>query len=323
MTISTFSYSDRSGHHGRQMTDTDFNAVLARVRSENPLPGIVGKSVKLIRAGNELKGCCPFHADRSPSFTIFAGGERFHCFGCGANGDVLDYVMRAEGVTLMEALGLLNAGMIPIVAAPVVQKGDDDDRSAEALAIWKAAEPATGTPAETYLRTRGLHLPIPPSIRFARLRYGKRGEVFPTLIAAVSSMSGRIEGIQRTYLNRAGTGKAPVPKPKLSLGRVAGGAIRLADIAPMLVVAEGLEDGLTLSQEVGRPVWVAAGASMLPSMLFPAAVRSIAIGGDNDEAGRSAAQKAADAFRSRGLETRTFFPVTAKDFNAELMESRK
>lgn len=318
-----FSYQRRRRQGDRHMTDTDFNAVLARVRSENPLPGIVGKSVKLTRAGNELKGCCPFHADRSPSFTIFAGGERYHCFGCGANGDVLDYVQRAEGVTLMEALERLNEGLIPIVAAPVVQKGGDEDRSAEALAIWKAAEPATGTLAETYLRTRGLHLAIPPSIRFARLRYGKRGEVFPTLIAAVSSASGRIEGIQRTYLNQAGTGKAPVPKAKLSLGRVSGGAIRLADIAPTLIVTEGLEDGATLLQEIGRPVWVAAGASMLPSMQFPAAVRSIAIGGDNDEAGRSAAQKAADAFRCRGLVTRTFFPVTAKDFNAELMEARK
>ncbi|MBD3747670.1 MAG: virulence-associated protein E, partial [Sphingopyxis terrae] len=55
-----------------------------------PLGVPVDPEVKLIRAGNELKGCCPFHADRSPSFTIFAGGERFHCFGCGAHGNAID-----------------------------------------------------------------------------------------------------------------------------------------------------------------------------------------------------------------------------------------
>ena len=73
------------------------------IRTSNPLPSIVAARVKLQRAGNEWKGCCPFHADRSPSFTIFAGGDRFHCFGCGASGDVLDFVQRAYGVSLPEA----------------------------------------------------------------------------------------------------------------------------------------------------------------------------------------------------------------------------
>jgi DNA primase len=115
-------------------------------------------------------------------------------------------------------------------------------------------------------------------------------------------------------------GKAAVPKAKLSLGRVSGGAIRLAPCAASLVVCEGLEDGLTLQQELGRAVWVAAGASMLPSMAFPPNVRSVAIGGDNDEAGRMSARKAADSFARRGIESRVFFPVDAKDFNQELME---
>ena len=292
---------------------------LEAIRLSNPLPAIVGASVKLFRAGNEYKGCCPFHDDRSPSFTIFADGTRFYCFGCGASGDVLDYVQRSNGVGLREAADMLGAGSLPSVDVRPIPAPDDRHRIEEARTIWRNAVPAAGTPAESYLRARGLHLPIPASIRFARLPYGKRGREYPCLIAAVGSVDNKLVGIQRTFLNDAGTGKAAVPKAKLSLGRVSGGAIRCAPCAAALVVCEGLEDGLTLMQEMGRAVWVAAGASMLPNMLFPDGVRSVVIGADGDETGEAAARKAADAFTGRGHQVRTIRPLDGfKDFNAEL-----
>jgi DNA primase len=136
----------------------DFDAI----RASYTLPAIVSADVKLVRTGSEWKACCPFHADRSPSFTIFSGGQRFHCFGCGASGDVLDYLQPGP-----------------------VEGGSD--RVADAKAIWRAAEPAPGTLAETYLRSRGLHLPVPASIRFTRLRYGSKGREHPVLVAAVAS----------------------------------------------------------------------------------------------------------------------------------------
>lgn len=88
-----------------------------------------------------------------------------------------------------------------------------------------------------------------------------------------------------------------------------------------MVVCEGLEDGLSLQQELGMTVWVAAGSAMLPSMQFPVGVRSVAIGGDADAAGRRAAREAAGAFALRGIEPKTFFPSPPfKDFNEQLME---
>ncbi len=290
------------------------------IRRRYPLPEIVGAVVPLKRAGRELKGCCPFHADRSPSFTIFDRGQRFHCFGCGVGGDVFDFLSRLHGVGLREAAEMLAGGSLPSVHIAPLPVDDGVDRIAEAKAIWRASQPATGTLAETYLRSRGLHLPIPASIRFSMLRYGARGPEHPVLVAAIAGADNKLVGIQRTYLQPDGTGKADVPKAKLSLGRVSGGAIRLAPCARSLVVCEGLEDGLTLQQELGRATWVAAGASMLPSMIFPAGVESVAIGGDNDETGRAAARKAAETYAHRGIAARVFFPVDAKDFNAELME---
>lgn len=299
---------------------------LDEIRRAHPLPGLVGASVKLIRAGKEYKACCPFHNDKSPSFTIFDGGLRFYCFGCGVGGDVFDYLARQHGVGLRDAADMLTGGNLPSVhiAAPANDDAEATDRIEEARTIWRSAVPAAGTEAEAYLRFRGLHLPIPDSIRFARLKYGTKGQEHPVLVAAVASADNKFTGIQRTYLAPNGSGKAKVPKPKLSLGRVSGGAIRLAPCAASMIACEGLEDGLTLQQELGRATWVAAGASMLPNMIFPAGVRSVAIGGDNDEAGRLSARKAAENFAFRGIEARVFFPLDAKDFNAELMEgSRK
>src|SRR4028118_506653 len=86
------------------MTDViDF----ASIRQSVALSEIVGRSVKLRRAGRELQGCCPFHLDKSPSFYVDDAKRVFLCFGCGATGDVLDFVMRADGVTLPEAARLL------------------------------------------------------------------------------------------------------------------------------------------------------------------------------------------------------------------------
>lgn len=293
---------------------------LDAVRRDNPLPAIVGASIKLQRVGREWKACCPFHADRSPSFTIFAGGQRFHCFGCGATGDVLDFVQRAHHVGLRDAAEMLSNGKVPAARTSPAPRTDDHERVEEARSIWRTAAPAVGTPAEAYLRARGLGMSIPASIRFSRLPYGAKGPLHPCLIACVASASGRLMGIQRTYLNAAGTGKADVPKPKLSLGRVSGGAIRCAPAAAELIVTEGLEDGLTLQQELARPVWVAAGASMLPAMQFPAEVRAVVVAADCDAAGEAAARKAADAFSARGLAVRIMRPAAGfKDFNEQLL----
>lgn len=239
------------------------------------------------------------------------------CFGCGAHGDVIDFTMRVHGIDLNAALDLLDKGSIANCRDARRFKVSSD-RSVEAARIWSAAIPAAGTLAETYLRSRGLKLPIAPSIRFGPLPLGSR--TVPALIAAVSRLDGEVLGVQRTFLRPDGRGKADVGKPKLSLGRVRGGAIRLTAPGPELIVTEGLEDGLTLQQALGIPVWVAAGAGMMPAMSLPVVVRDVLVGADADEAGALAAQSAAEAFSLSGRNVRIIRPLPPhKDFNAELM----
>ena len=293
------------------------------IRTSNPLPSIVAARVNLQRAGSEWKGCCPFHADRSPSFTIFAGGERFHCFGCGASGDVLDFVQRAYGVSLPEAAQRLGAGDLPTIQpahGSEFRRAVKPDTSGAALSLWNSTVPAAGTPVEAYLAFRGINSPIPPDIRFQRLPCDNLGAL-PCLVAAVRNVAGDVTGIQRIWLAHDGMGKADVTKPKRSLGNIKGGAIRLGDLdgSGVVTVCEGPEDGLSLLEMLGGPVWIAVGASFMPAMQFPPEVRSVVIGADNDQAGRSNAQAAALAFASRGLSARIIRPLDGfKDWNNEL-----
>ena len=290
------------------------------IRRDNPLPDVAGNVVALKPSRTEWLGCCPFHAERTPSFTIFAGGERFHCFGCGASGDVLDFVQRSYGVTLPEAARLLGAGDIPKLAMatqPLLVKAS---RTPEAATIWNSAIPAAGTPAESYLAFRGIQPPIPPDIRFLGLPCDNLGPL-PCMVAAVRDVAGDLTGIQRIWLADDGMGKANVAKPKRSLGTVKGGAIRLGylDASGIVTVCEGPEDGLSLLEMLGGPVWVAAGATFLPAMQFPAEVESVVIAADNDPAGTAAAREAALRFANRGLSVRIIRPLPAfKDFNDEL-----
>jgi len=58
----------------------------------------------LKKAGHNLKACCPFHDERTPSFMVYPDQNRFHCFGCQANGDVIAFIMKFEGVSFREAV---------------------------------------------------------------------------------------------------------------------------------------------------------------------------------------------------------------------------
>lgn len=297
---------------------------LAAIKLAHPIADVIGAAIPLKRAGREFVACCPFHPEKSPSFTVVPDRGFAHCFGCGWSGDQLDFLCTLHGVGLRQAGAMLDSGAVPLASyappVPIVS----EDKSREARAIWDRTECAKGTLAESYLAFRGIHPPFPADIRFLRLPCGNVG-LLPCLVAAIRTVSGDVTGIQRIWLAHDGMGKADVPVPKKSLGNVKGGAIRLGepDGSGVLAVCEGPEDGLSLLEMLGGPVWVAAGASFLPAMEFPPEVRSIVIGADNDPAGEAWADKAVRAFADRGLTVRVIRPLAGfKDFNDELRGAR-
>lgn len=77
------------------------------LRARLTLSEVVGRRVKITRAGREFKACCPFHKEKSPSFYINDDKQFFHCFGCGAHGDVVGFTMRHDNLSFIEAVEAL------------------------------------------------------------------------------------------------------------------------------------------------------------------------------------------------------------------------
>ncbi len=76
--------------------------VINQIRDRVDIAEIVGQHVALTRAGQNLKGLCPFHQEKSPSFTVSSSRQIFHCFGCGAGGNVYTFLMRLTGAAFPE-----------------------------------------------------------------------------------------------------------------------------------------------------------------------------------------------------------------------------
>ena len=293
------------------------------------LPALVKQWLPSGRAtGVEWTALNPRRHDRRPgSFRVNLRSGRWADFATGEGGGdpVSLYAYLFTGGRQSAAARALDGGRIavrPVGAAKVAKAANPDAnevrRIARARAIYAAAGSIRG-PAKAYLISRGLRpTPAWTRLREAVLRYPGAGQ-HSAIVAPVTGTSGALEGIQRTFLTADGC-KLPVRDPKLSLGRVRGGAIRLAELAAELVLCEGLEDGLSLAQELpGASVWAAPGAGMLAAISLPPIVSSVIIAADNDAAGEQAARRTAERFASEGRQVRIMRPDPAyKDWNDQL-----
>ena len=81
--------------------------IIEEIVYRNDIESVIGSYVTLRRAGSNYQAPCPFHSERTPSFTVFTATKSFYCFGCGAGGDVISFIMRAENMDYVEALKYL------------------------------------------------------------------------------------------------------------------------------------------------------------------------------------------------------------------------
>lgn len=309
------------------MDDAEFRRLLDELKSRVLLSGVVARAVKLKRAGRELQGLCPFHQEKSPSFYVNDAKGFAHCFGCGWHGDVIRFVIDREGCDFREAYRRLASDDLPTWTPSERAKAQAEDRL-EDLAKEQAARkffaegvPIAGTDAEVYLLARGITMPIPDTsyVRFGMVpswqnkATGEWGRKRPAVICGAQDGTGAVVGIQRIFFKNddARLGKKDC---KLSLGTVQGSALRLAPAEPVIILAEGPEDGLSIAQEgPGMPVWVPFGTSMMPGVQFPPIVRKVIIAGQNNTAGRIAVNKAAISISDRGLEVGFAWPDPQHD----------
>jgi DNA primase len=130
--------------------------VKERIRSLLDIAEVVGEVVALKPAGRgQLKGLCPFHSEKTPSFHVHTERGFYYCFGCQAKGDVFDFVMRTQGVEFYEALQLLGARAGVEVTPPSARdKKRRDLYEVNLLALDYFKRHLTGAPREYLLRRK-------------------------------------------------------------------------------------------------------------------------------------------------------------------------
>ena len=204
--------------------------------------------------------------------------------------------------------------------AEMKRKARQADAAADALRIWRATGPALSTPVETYLRSRGIHLALPPTIRsHSRLKH-PTGGFWPGLVALVTRGADDLpQAVHRTFLSHDGAGKAPAEPSKMMLGPCGGGAVRLAVADQSLMVGEGIETCLAAMQATGRPAWAALSTFGLRTLVLPAEVRDVIVLADGDEPGEAAALDAARQWKREGRRVRIARPPRGMDFNDVLL----
>ena len=164
------------------------------------MAALVSRRIKLSRSGRQMKGCCPFHGEKTPSFYVYEDG--YHCFGCGAHGDAISFVMQTQGSTFMEAVQSLagEAGLDVPKPSPGAEAAER--QRLDLHAVLDAAQKyyrdrlytPGGSAALTYLRGRGL-----TEDSITRFGLGWSGEGRGALAAALAG-----DGITQQQLLEAG-----------------------------------------------------------------------------------------------------------------------
>ncbi|WP_073976034.1 DNA primase [Erythrobacter donghaensis] len=133
------------------------------LRARITLSTLVQRSVKLTRAGREWKGCCPFHEEKTPSFYVNDQKQFYHCFGCGAHGDAISWMVDNQGLQFMDAVKELAAMAGMEVPAPDPVMAKRAEQRASLIDVTEAAQRffveslagAGGKAAREYLQGRG------------------------------------------------------------------------------------------------------------------------------------------------------------------------
>lgn len=228
------------------------NSFKAELLARTDLAGLIGRDVALKRNGREFIGLCPFHRERSPSFSVVPEKGFYHCFGCSAHGDAIDYLTESRGMSFMEAVEELadaagldvpgrqgpprprrRAAPAPIVApiTPEAMAEEDERARRKAFEVWRQGVPVMGSPVEAYMASRGIRaetlarlqgLRFHPAVPYWWTPPRERGQPpakpqklgeWPCMLAAITGPDGRFKALHQTWLADNGAGKRLIVAP--------------------------------------------------------------------------------------------------------------
>ena len=279
------------------MQRLDAEEIKARVN----ILDVIGRRVELKQRGRAWWGSCPFHQEKTPSFSVKPDEGFFKCFGCGKGGDVFAFIMESEGVDFPRALEILGGrrDMPPAPARtipPAKAEGGRADDWRKHLDGLRPLYPMgvdgkilidQPTPGAAYLEERGLTY---WSTVFSDLKYHPRWYVRPAVVYALRDLDGRLVAAEGRCID----GKLP----KVLTAGPKGGGVFFAFGAltrPDIVFVEGMANALTLT-EVGFPAVATCGTDNLPDWLpeLCADKRRVLIEFDNDNSGEAGTRRLCD-----------------------------
>ncbi len=249
----------------------------------------------LLDNGRRALICGPGHGrkDRSVSLLETEDGRiLIHCFSPRDHWRDVRNWLAARGLLAGDG-GHPDATVFDRPGKRVLAQPQCEDRIARAKRWWEQATPIKGTIAEHYLRNRAISGVLPSSdvLRFhSRMTSLDDKERRPALLAAILDCEGALQGVQATLLSARGAGKATVPTPRRTIGRLLAGAVRLTTHQSILVVCEGVETALSAGEALSLPAWAALSADNLARFEPPAEVRRLVVACDADPAGLAAAR---------------------------------
>lgn len=252
---------------------------------DNPLSDVASDfGVRLEKDGHEFVACCPFHQEDTPSFTIFTGQDkvqRFHCFGCGERGDVLDFVQKIKGVDLKEAIKVLGGEVKRANIAPR-QIAEPVDIYAGIVPLPPAGEIYAGKRVKLWNPKRGKFGTITPSMVFP---YRAADSALIGYVLRHDLQDGGKETPMVMWCEVPGQGltwcRYPFPKPRPLFGLE-----RLAD-GKQVIIAEGEKCATVGATVTGRLFmsWAGGTYGIHHADWLPLAGRSVVIWPDADGPG--------------------------------------
>jgi hypothetical protein len=248
------------------------------------------------------------------------------------HGDLIDLIAANRGLggfrdACQEARRFLSLPPTFAGAGSVLSTPRNSPEAARRL--FRIGVPIVGTPAEAYLRARGITGRLDwPSLRFHPALWYRSDanaprESWPGLLAAVTDPVGRITGVHRTWLDRACPDKAPLADPRRALGHLLGNGVRFPGFADsrvgkVLLAGEGIETVLSLKSVLpNMPMIAALSANHLAALELPPVLARLYVASDRDAAGRMAAERLHARGSAAGVDIRDLVPVWG-DFNEDL-----
>lgn len=297
------------GATNQKIPIADLNAAKARIS----LSGLIGRDIALKKHGKDWYACCPFHGEKSASFTVVEhkGDHGFyHCHGCGAHGDHIAWLMAYHHIEFKLAYEQLSGERVESHTSRWVRDqreraaefaenggrgnpwGDDSERAEmeRARVFYDQCKPLGGTVAHDYLRHRKL-IRLQQDWRFhPNLKCVEVDRWYPALVVPLRDRTNRITAVQRIWIDPATLARPLNPEngkkvKKKTWGMMGDSAVRCGAPDDVLGIAEGPEKAQAVKQIFATPCWAACGAARLKkaALWIPPTVKKLIIFADYDD----------------------------------------